>query len=171
MNSTLGSFVPLAMFYLLILNLLYYQKSSYIYQYIHALKFAFKLHSGFKVVGSESGWKWMCGEKRGLRGSNKIYVRTSTICIWYIYQRYNDIYLKFIVDVFLFTTNFASNLSNGMHDFYNCKMFASSIEDDILGDIRTKIEAKIRNCEDMIEVPSTSHQHKNSQIVQERSAW
>jgi len=39
-----------------------------------------------------------------------------------------------------------------LHDFYNCKIFASSIEDDILGDIRTKIEAKIRNCEDMIEV-------------------
>merc|ERR1719153_193252 len=34
----------------------------------------------------------------------------------------------------------------------DCETFASSIEDDILGDIRTKIEAKIRNCEDMIEV-------------------
>ena len=79
-------------------------------------------------------------------------------------------YLIYIVIVFLFTANFASNLLNGLHDFYNCKIFASSIEDDILGDIRTKIEAKIRNCEDMIEVPSTSHQHKNSQIVQERSA-
>ena len=30
--------------------------------------------------------------------------------------------------------------------------FASSIEDDILGDIRSKIEAKIKNYEDMIEV-------------------
>ena len=80
------------------------------------------------------------------------------------------IYLIYIVDVSVFTANFASNLLNGLHDFYNCKIFASSIEDDILGDIRTKIEAKIRNCEDMIEVPSTSHQHKNSQIVQERSA-
>ena len=48
-----------------------------------------------------------------------------------------------------------------LHDFYNCKIFASSIEDDILGDIRTKIEAKIRNCEDMIEVSTTSHQHIN----------
>ena len=51
-----------------------------------------------------------------------------------------------------------------LHDFYNCKIFASSIEDDILGDIRTKIEAKIRNCEDMIEVPSTSHQHKTVKL-------
>ena len=104
----------------------------------------------------------MCGKERGLRGSNKIYERTSTI--------YISIYLIYIVDVSLFTSNFDSNLLNGLHDFYNCKTFASSIEDDILGDIRTKIEAKIRNCEDMIEVPSTSHQHKNSQIVQERSA-
>ena len=30
--------------------------------------------------------------------------------------------------------------------------FAISIEDDILGDIRTKIEAKIRNYETIIEV-------------------
>ena len=145
----------------MIYNLLYHQKSSYIFQYIHALEFAFKLQSGFKVVGSESWWKWMCAEERGLRGSNNFFLRTSTICI----------YLIHIVIVFLFTANFASNLLNGLHDFYNCKTFASSIEDDILGDIRTKIEAKIRNCEDMIEVPSTSHQHKNSQIVQERSAW
>ena len=63
--------------------------------------------------------------------------------------------MRYIVIVFLFTTNFASNLSNGMHDFYNCKMFASSIEDDILGDVRTII----RNSEDMIGVPTTSHQH------------